>query len=79
MWHGTMFSSDPLDTGDTWDFDVIFYSDDGGLPGNSVAQRSVSAVVTDTGLDIEDERAYLFDASFSDVSLLANAPIGSAW
>ncbi len=26
-WYGTMFSSDPLNTGDTWNFIVNFYSD----------------------------------------------------
>ena len=68
-WRGTMFSADPLDTGDTWNFDVIFYNDNGGVPGGSFATHSVVALVTDTGVDISGERVYIFDASFTPVNL----------
>lgn len=68
-WYGTMFSSDPLDTGDTWNFDVIFWSNNGGQPGSEISWQSVVADVTDTGWDITGERAYLFDASFTGVTL----------
>jgi len=68
-WYGTMYSPDPLDTGDTWAFDVVFRTETGGLPGTAFSTSSVVASVTDTGIDIEGERAYLFDASFADVAL----------
>jgi hypothetical protein len=68
-WRGTMFSADPLDTGDTWNFDVIFYNDNGGVPGGSFATQSVVALVTDTGVDISGERVYIFDASFAPVNM----------
>ena len=71
-WYGTMFSADPLDTGDTWNFDAIFYLDNAGLPGGVHATASVIASVTDTLVDIRNERAYLFDATFTDVSLLGS-------
>lgn len=72
-WYGTMFSADPLNTGDIWAFDVLFLNDVAG-PSGLVASRSVVASVFDTGIDVAsgvgpDERAYLFTASFSDVSL----------
>jgi hypothetical protein len=92
-WYGTMFGPppqnagelwDPLNTGDTWNFDVAFYSDAPALPGAVLATRSVIASVTDTGIDIPRfplgspnqpiqgfERAYLFDATFTDVALSA--------
>ena len=68
-WYGTMFAADPLDTGDTWSFDVYFRSDSGGLPGAVYANAAVTALVTDTGTDVQGERAYLFDALFSPVVL----------
>ena len=74
-WYGTMFSPDPLNTGDTWAFDVIFYADSGNLPGALISTAAVVAAVTDTGLDITDgfgsHRSYLFDASFAGVGLNA--------
>jgi len=71
-WHGTMFSADPLNTGDTWNFDVLFFSDGAGnLPGALLASASIVASVTDTGIDIQGERSYLFDASFAGVGLSA--------
>lgn len=73
-WYGTMFSNDPLDTGDTWNFDVVFWTESGGLPGTAFATSSVVASVTDTGLNIDGERAYLFDASFADVALAGGTP-----
>ena len=69
-WYGTMFSADPLNTGDTWNFNVIFYSNAASLPGAVLSSAAVSAAVTDTGVNIGGERAYLFDASFADVALL---------
>jgi len=68
-WYGTMFAPDPLNTGDTWDFDVVFRSDAGGLPDGVLASRSVAALVTDTGVGIMGERVYLFDATFGNVAL----------
>ena len=68
-WYGTMYAPDPLDTGDTWNFNLTFYSDAAGLPGAVLASRAVTADVTDTGVDIAGERAYLFDAAFADVAL----------
>lgn len=68
-WYGTMYSPDPLNTGDTWSFLLTFYGTSGGLPGAVVASTTVTASVTDTGIDVEGERAYLFDAAFSDVAL----------
>jgi hypothetical protein len=58
-----MFSADPLDTGDTWNFDLVFYADAGNLPGAVLQTASVVASVVDTGIDINDqafgaERAY---------------------
>lgn len=70
-WYGTMFSSDPLNTGDTWSFLLTFYGTSAGLPGAVVASATVTASVTDTGIDVAGERAYLFDAAFSDVALAA--------
>lgn len=72
-WYGTMYSPDPLDTGNTWNFDVSFFSDDAGLPGNLLSSRSVVASVTDTGIDVAGERSYLFDVSFAGVDLNAGA------
>ena len=69
-WNGTMFSADPLDTGDTWNFNVVFRADAGGAPGAAFAAAAVVATVTDTGLNIDDERSYIFDAMFPAVSLL---------
>lgn len=68
-WHGTMFSADPLDTGDTWNFDVVFWSNSGGQPGAEISRQSVVADVTDTGLNIAGERVYEFEASFTGVTL----------
>jgi hypothetical protein len=70
-WYGTMFDIDPLNTGDTWNFDVVFYSDAAGLPNSTLASASVVANVTDTGIDVQSERAYQFDAIFPTVSLSA--------
>ncbi|MFG0241791.1 MAG: PEP-CTERM sorting domain-containing protein [Phycisphaerales bacterium JB054] len=74
-WRGTMFSRDPLDTGDTWSFDVVFYSDNAGVPDAVLGSTSVIADVLDTGLDKSDiwglERVYEFSAEFADVSLAA--------
>lgn len=70
-WFGTMYSPDPLNTGDTWSFLLTFYGTSGGLPGAVVASAPVTASVTDTGIDVAGERAYLFDAAFSDVALSA--------
>lgn len=68
-WHGTMYSPDPLNTGDTWNFDLVFRTASGGLPSAIISTLPVVASVTDTGINIHGERAYLFDASFSGVSL----------
>jgi hypothetical protein len=78
-WYGTMFSPDPLNTGDTWSFDVVFWTENNGLPDGILSRASVVASVTDTGLDIADlswgrERAYVFDASFGGVALSGNTP-----
>lgn len=71
-WRGTMFSPDPLNTGDTWQFDVLFYNDNSGKPGAPFASRSVIAAVTDTGVDLGGERVYGFDATFAPVALAGN-------
>lgn len=68
-WYGTMFSSDPLNTGDTWNFDIVFRANSGGLPGGSISTSSVAASVIDTGLNIGGERVYIFDAVFTDIAL----------
>lgn len=68
-WHGSMFSADPLNTGDTWNFNVVFRNNNAGTPGSVMSSRSVVASVIDTGLNISGERAYLFDASFADTFL----------
>ncbi len=73
-WYGTMFSPDPLDTGDTWDFNLIFYADGGGLPGAVLANIPVTASVIDTGVNVDDERAYQFDASFGAIALAGATP-----
>ncbi|MBW8363288.1 MAG: PEP-CTERM sorting domain-containing protein [Rhizobium sp.] len=73
-WYGTMFSPDPLNTGNTWNFDVSFFSDDAGLPGTLLSSRSVVASATDTGIDVAGERSYLFDVSFAGVDLNAGSP-----
>lgn len=71
-WYGTMLSSDPLNTGDTWPFLLTFYTNTlSELPGGVLASAPVTASVTDTGVDINSERAYLFDATFSSVALSA--------
>lgn len=67
-WRGTMYSPDPLDTGDTWTFDLVFYGDAGG-PSGVLATESVIASVTDTGIDRFGERVYEFDALFPAISL----------
>src|SRR4030095_4323110 len=74
FWYGTMFSADPLDTGDTWNFDVVFYADASGLPGLVLQTASIVASVTDTGFDKVDfsfgaERLYRFDANFAALAL----------
>jgi hypothetical protein len=83
-WYGTMCNCGntttgphPLDTGDTWAFNVIFYSNAGNIPGSIVANVPVLAAVTDTGIDFalnttpfSPERAYLFDVSLPDLMLL---------
>jgi hypothetical protein len=74
VWYGTMFSPDPLNTGDIWSFDVVFRNSSSSTPSTIFSSAHVSALVTDTGIDIERERAYIFDASFSDVALAANTP-----
>jgi len=69
-WYGTMFALDPLDTGDTWTFDVLFYNDGpGNLPGTLLSSASLLAAVTDTGINVGGERAYLFSATFAGVAL----------
>jgi hypothetical protein len=74
-WYGSMFSADPLNTGDTWSFDLMFWQDAAGSPGTLITSRSVVASVFDTGIDVANgvgptpERAYLFNASFGGVSL----------
>jgi hypothetical protein len=68
-WNGTMFSADPLNTGDTWSFSISIYSNAGALPGALVGSANVVANVTDTGINNGGERSYLFDASFNGVSL----------
>lgn len=73
-WHGTMYSPDPLNTGDTWSFDVSFFSGDAGLPGILLSSRLVVASVTDTGIDVAGERSYLFDVNFAGVDLNAGIP-----
>lgn len=73
-WYGTMYSLDPLNTGDTWNFDVSFFSGDAGLPGSLLSSRLVVASVTDTGIDVAGERSYLFDADFAGVDLNAGTP-----
>lgn len=73
-WYGTMYSLDPLNTGDTWNFDMLFFSDDAGMPGTLLSSRSVVASVTDTGIDVAGERSYLFDANFAGVGLNAGMP-----
>jgi hypothetical protein len=70
-WYGTMFSQDPLNTGDTWFFTTRFYNSTGGLPGGVLGSAAVTASVTETGTFIGGERAYLFDASFAGVALAA--------
>ena len=70
-WYGTMFSYDPLNTGDTWSFTTTFFSSSGGLPGGVLGSAAVTASVTETGTFMGGERAYLFDASFAGVALAA--------
>jgi hypothetical protein len=72
-WHGTMYSADPLDTGNTWSFDLVIYGDASGLPGSALASYPVTASVIDTGVNIGGERVYQFDASFDAVALPAEA------
>lgn len=38
-WYGTMYSADPLDTGDTWNFNLVLYGDSAGLPGAMLASH----------------------------------------
>lgn len=68
-WRGTMFSRDPLDTGDTWAFELIFWADNAGMPGGIPVRYTVDTMVTDTGLNIDGERVYQFDASFPTLRL----------
>jgi PEP-CTERM motif len=65
-WFGTMFSSDPLNTGDSWGFHVEFRSQAAGLPDQfgMLLHTNTLAAVTDTGIDIAGERAYRFDATW---------------
>lgn len=70
-WYGTMYGADPLDTGDTWSFNLVLYGDSAGLPGAMLASRSVTAAVTDTGVDLGGERVYLFDAGIDALALAA--------
>jgi hypothetical protein len=65
-WFGTMFSTDPLDTGDTWLFNLNFYEDaTGNVPGDLILNTAVLAAVTETGVSIGSEMAYRFDATLS--------------
>lgn len=69
-WYGTMNSTDPLNTGDMWNFDVVFRMDVAGAPGAIISTAAVVAAVTDTGVDLLGQRSYLFDAMFPGVALL---------
>jgi hypothetical protein len=77
-WFGSMYpSADPLNTGDTWAFDMIFRSNAGGTPGAVIATRSVTATVFETAFTLNDvltpgAHVYRFDASFSGVALLGS-------
>lgn len=75
-WYGTMYSPDPLNTGDRWTFDIVFRDLDlpswMPIPGVIIAKSSVVASVIDTGLDLNGERVYLFDTVFSDTALAGN-------
>jgi hypothetical protein len=73
-WYGTMYSADPLDTGDTWSFDLVIYGESAGLPGAMLAGQPVTAAVTDTGVNLGGERVYLFDARISSIALAAGTP-----
>ena len=73
-WHGTMYAPDPLNTGDRWSFNAVFYADNAGLPGSVIANRSVSTVVNETATNIEGGRAYQFITNFADVPLSAQIP-----
>lgn len=75
-WYGTIWSQpDPLDTGDTWNFDVRFFAGSPTeLPGETLATHAVVATVDDSGVNIQGERAYRFDASFPSVALAADTP-----
>lgn len=70
-WHGTMFSADPLNTGDVWTFSINIYSYDGGtnLPNMLLNSVAVNASVTDNNFDVAGERDYEFDATFGDIAL----------
>lgn len=72
FWYGSMYSADPLNTGDTWSFEVRFWSDAGGIPGSAFSTQSISASVYETAFSIDGERVYRFDASLSGVPLAAS-------
>jgi hypothetical protein len=71
-WFGTMFSRDPLNTGDSWAFNVTIRSATAGAPGGVVGVRSLLAQVTETDVFIADERLYRFDATFAGFDLSAS-------
>lgn len=70
-WYGTMFSADPLNTGDTWSFLLSFYNIEAMHTEEIVESISVTALVTETAITIGNERAYQFDATYSEVGLSA--------
>ena len=71
-WYGTMHSGDPLDTGDTWNFDVTFRGENSDQPSSILSNTSVVASVTETAYTVESQRVYMFDALFSNFTLSAN-------
>lgn len=77
-WFGTMLSTDPLDTGDTWNFDLVFRADDGAAPGDVLATRTVTATVVETTTRIGGYTLYRFGTAFSSVDLAAGSYYFSA-
>ncbi len=73
-WYGNYLGlGDPFDTGDTWDFTVRMFADNGGIPqDNHFYEVAVTAGITDDGIQQFNDRIYLFTADLTPVDLGAD-------
>ena len=51
---------------------MAFRNNGSGVPGSLISSAIVLAAVTETGLSLQNQRVYQFDATFSPLSLLGS-------